>query len=59
MAPPSKLSIATSSVQRLVKEESSYHRELEQQEARIIKLQDENSGENAEYLLRQEVLLDY
>lgn len=57
MAPPSKLSIATSSVQRLLQEESSYHKELEQQEGRVSKLQKDNSGENAEYLLRQEVLL--
>jgi tubulin-specific chaperone A len=56
MPPPSKLSVATSSVLRLVKEEASYHKEAEQQEARIKKL--ETSGgdeENAEYTLRQEV----
>ena len=56
MPPPSKLAVATSSVLRLVKEEASYHKEAEQQEARIKKLEtaegDEN--ENAEYTLRQE-----
>ena len=57
MAPPSKLSVATSAVQRLVKEEASYHKEQEQQEARIKKLQQpDSSDENAEYLLKQEVL---
>ncbi|MCJ1368511.1 hypothetical protein MMC16_007655 [Acarospora aff. strigata] len=54
MAPPSPLSIATSSVLRLVKEEASYHKELQQQEARIKKLQTETGDENAEYQLRQE-----
>lgn len=56
MPPPSQLAIATSSVQRLVKEEASYHKELTQQEARIAKLENEvNSDENAEYQLKQEV----
>lgn len=55
MAPPSKLSVATSSVARLVKEEASYHKELEQQEARIKKLETTTGDENAEYSLRQEV----
>lgn len=60
MAPPSPLSIATSAVQRLVKEEASYHRELKQQEERIKRLEAEPAGEdedgNQEYMLRQEVL---
>jgi tubulin-specific chaperone A len=56
MPPPSQLSIATSSVQRLVKEEASYHKELQQQVSRIAKLEAERSSdENAEYSLKQEV----
>ena len=55
MAPSSKITIATSSVLRLVKEEASYHKELEQQQARIEKL--DSSDENAEYTLKQEVIL--
>lgn len=57
MAPPSQLSIATGSLTRLVKEEASYHRELEEQNARIAKLEQggDSSDENAEYTLRQEV----
>lgn len=56
MAPPSQLSIATSSLNRLVKEEASYHKELEQQQASIAKLeQGGSSDENAEYTLKQEV----
>ena len=56
MPPPSKLAVATSSVLRLVKEEASYHKEIEQQEARIQKLETtESSDSNAEYTLRQEV----
>ncbi|QIW98558.1 hypothetical protein AMS68_004076 [Peltaster fructicola] len=54
MAPSSSLKIATSAVNRLVKEEASYHKELEQQQARIAKLQKPSDDENAEYLLRQE-----
>jgi hypothetical protein len=56
MPPPSQLSIATSSVQRLVKEEASYHKELEKQQARLKNLEDNPDGdENAEFQLRQEV----
>ncbi|EMC96105.1 hypothetical protein BAUCODRAFT_34889 [Baudoinia panamericana UAMH 10762] len=52
---PSALAIATSSLNRLVKEEKSYHAELEQQKARITKLEQSGSGdENAEFTLRQE-----
>lgn len=56
MAPPSQLAIATSSVQRLVKEEASYHRELQQQTERIRRLETDNdeTDENKEYVLRQE-----
>jgi len=58
MAPPSQLAIATSSVQRLVKEEASYHKELTQQEARLEKLiASEDGDENAEFQLKQEVSL--
>ncbi|KAF2268864.1 tubulin-specific chaperone-like protein Rbl2 [Lojkania enalia] len=52
--PPSKLAVATSSVTRLVKEEASYHKELEQQAARIKTLELNKSDENAEYQLKQE-----
>ncbi|KAI4730317.1 hypothetical protein E4T49_01788 [Aureobasidium sp. EXF-10728] len=55
MAPPSQLAIATSAVNRLVKEEASYHKELEQQQARIEKLKQASSDEeNAEWNLKQE-----
>ncbi|OCK96353.1 tubulin binding cofactor A [Cenococcum geophilum 1.58] len=54
MAPPSKLTVAASSVLRLVKEEASYHKEMAQQEARIKKLEEGSAEENAEYLLKQE-----
>ncbi|KAI5304302.1 hypothetical protein KEM56_006643 [Ascosphaera pollenicola] len=58
MAPRSPLSIATQSLQRLVKEEASYHRELEQQEERIKRLTaepvaDDDDG-NREYFIKQE-----
>lgn len=57
MAPPTQLAIATSSLTRLVKEEASYHKELEQQNANIAKLEQQGPGsdENAEFTLRQEV----
>ena len=56
MAPPSPLAIATSVVQRLVKEETSYHKELKSQEARLDKLVNSTEAdENAEYQLKQEV----
>jgi tubulin-specific chaperone A len=55
MPAPSRLSIATSSVKRLIKEEASYHKELEQQEERIKKLEQSDGDENAEYQLKQEV----
>ncbi|KAK0734074.1 tubulin binding cofactor A [Lasiosphaeria miniovina] len=60
MAPPSALTIATQSVQRLVKEETYYHKEQANQEARIQKLTGEIEAENpdldsnAEYVLKQE-----
>lgn len=56
MPAPSQLSIATSALNRLVKEEASYHKEKTIQEVRIAKLEAEQSNdENAEYTLRQEV----
>ncbi|KAK4548772.1 hypothetical protein LTR36_008545 [Oleoguttula mirabilis] len=54
MPAPSKLSIATSTLNRLVKEEASYHKELEHQQASIAKLEQGGGDENAEYVLRQE-----
>jgi tubulin-specific chaperone A len=58
MAPPSQLAIVTSSVQRLVKEEASYHKELKSQESRLEKLaNNKDEDENAEYQLKQEVCL--
>lgn len=57
MPAPSKLSIATSSVLRLLKEEASYHKELEQQEAHVKQLEqgDSSADQNAEFKLSQEV----
>lgn len=55
MAPPSQLAIAISAVNRLVKEEVSYYKELEQQQARIARLEQDGGDENAEYTLKQEV----
>ncbi|KAL1953760.1 hypothetical protein VTO42DRAFT_2291 [Malbranchea cinnamomea] len=60
MAPPSPLAVATASVNRLVKEEASYHREMESQKKRIEKLEAEiaegieDEDGNREYILRQE-----
>ncbi|OQD70150.1 hypothetical protein PENDEC_c026G06245 [Penicillium decumbens] len=56
--PRSQLEITTSSVIRLVKEEASYHRELQQQTERLNKLENDqsNEDENKEYLLKQERL---
>ncbi|KAF2650961.1 tubulin binding cofactor A [Lophiostoma macrostomum CBS 122681] len=54
MGQPSKLAVATSSVLRLVKEERSYHKEMEQQEERIAKLEANREEENADYQLKQE-----
>ncbi|KYK57697.1 tubulin-specific chaperone Rbl2 [Drechmeria coniospora] len=60
MPPPSPLAIASSSVQRLLKEEASYHKELADQEARVKTLgEDIKNGksagdENAEFMLKQQ-----
>lgn len=53
MPAPSQLKIATSAVNRLVKEEKSYHKELEQQRARLEKLEKNGGDENAEYEANQ------
>lgn len=57
MPAPSPLVIATSALNRLVKEEISYHKELEQQSARIAKLEagEDADNENAEFILKQQV----
>lgn len=59
MPPPTPLAIATSSLARLLKEETSYHKELSQQEARLTKLQSPDASmptdENAEFMIKQEV----
>lgn len=59
MPAPTPLDVATQSVQRLVKEETSYHKELGSQKARVAKIESEISAgtgdENAEYILKQEV----
>jgi hypothetical protein len=63
MAPPSPLAIASQAVNRLVKEESYYHKEQASQEKRIKKLKDDIENKNpaldsnAEYILKQEVSL--
>lgn len=61
MPPPSHLAIATSSVNRLLKEEASYHKELAQQEASVKSLQEQiknglgNEDGNGEFMLKQHV----
>ncbi|RTE74112.1 hypothetical protein BHE90_011473 [Fusarium euwallaceae] len=60
MAPPTPLAIATSSVNRLLKEEASYHKEVEQEEASIKALKEKiESGQgdedgNGTYMLKQQ-----
>lgn len=54
MPPPSALSIKTSAVIRLIKEEASYHKEAVAQEKVIAKLEKEGGDE---YELRQQVCL--
>lgn len=61
MPAPSPLAIATGSVQRLVKEEASYHKELAEQEKQIAVLEeqikagkDDEDG-NASFMLKQQV----
>lgn len=63
MPAPSPLAIATQSVQRLVKEESYYRKELAQQSERVKKLEAElqaspdSADGNATFMLKQEVRL--
>lgn len=55
--PPSQIQIATSALQRLLKEEASYHKELESQKKRIAELekQTDDQDENRDFKLKQEV----
>lgn len=59
MPSPTPLDVATQAVQRLVKEETSYHKELSGQQARVAKTESEiaagTGDENAKYVLEQEV----
>ena len=59
MPAPTPLDVATKSLHRLVKEEASYHKELDGQKARVEKIEAEikagTGDENAEYVLKQEV----
>jgi hypothetical protein len=61
MPAPSQLAIATSSLQRLAKEESSYHKELQMQQKSIERLEKDQTEEteedrgNHEFQLKQEV----
>jgi hypothetical protein len=57
MPAPSQLAIATSVLNRLIKEEKSYHKELEQQNVKIAKLEagEDADNENAEFIIRQQV----
>jgi tubulin-specific chaperone A len=61
MPPPSQLAIATSSVNRLLKEEASYHKELEQEQNKVEALKekiDSGAGDddgNASFMLKQQV----
>ncbi|KAF4455462.1 tubulin binding cofactor A [Fusarium austroafricanum] len=59
MPPPSQLAIATGSVNRLLKEEASYHKEVEQEEAKVKALKEKidsgaNDDENASFMLKQQ-----
>ncbi|KEZ44316.1 hypothetical protein SAPIO_CDS3282 [Scedosporium apiospermum] len=56
---PSKLHIATQALFRLIKEEKSYHKELQHQKQRVERLKAElakgiNVDVNSEYMIRQE-----
>lgn len=61
MPAPSQLSIATSAVRRLLKEESTYHKELVTEEQKLKDLEqrvengEENEDGNAEFILNQHV----
>ncbi|KAK3180217.1 tubulin folding cofactor A [Lecanicillium sp. MT-2017a] len=60
MPPPSPLAIATGSVQRLVKEEASYHKELVDQEKELqaaeekIKAGQDDEDGNASFMVKQQ-----
>ncbi|KAF5616573.1 beta-tubulin binding protein [Fusarium sp. NRRL 52700] len=59
MPPPSQLAIATGSVNRLLKEEASYHKEVEEEEAKVKALKEKidsgaNDDENASFMLKQQ-----
>ncbi|SZF03008.1 unnamed protein product [Blumeria hordei] len=55
MPPPSSLAIATGALQRLIKEEASYHDELKGQEARLQKLTNSSDEDgNHDWNIRQE-----
>ncbi|KAI9738774.1 MAG: hypothetical protein M1834_008281 [Cirrosporium novae-zelandiae] len=56
MPPRSPLSIATGALERLTKEEKSYHQELKEQEARVEKVKGQPDDEegNKKYQLKQE-----
>lgn len=58
MAPPSELRKATDVLNRLVREEASYHKELKQQEEKLQKKKDggPDGDENYEYWLSQLVI---
>ena len=60
MPPPSQLAIATSSINRLLKEEISYEKELANQQTRLKLIEKGDGGVedevgNAEFRVRQEV----
>ncbi|KAL7798555.1 tubulin binding cofactor A [Trichoderma ceciliae] len=63
MPPPSPLAIATGAVNRLLKEEASYHKEQKEQEANAkaqeekIKSGQEDEDGNATYILKQQRLV--
>jgi len=59
MPPPSQLSIATSSINRLVKEETTYRTELASQERRLAQTEDTKDGDdgNREFRVKQEASL--
>jgi hypothetical protein len=58
MPAPSPLAIATGSLNRLVKEEQSYYKELEKQQTRLQKLKEgADEDGNKEYMIKQEVRL--
>jgi tubulin-specific chaperone A len=55
--PPTQIQIATSSLERLVKEEASYYKEIDQQQARITKIENGQGDDpdNLDFQLKQEV----